>query len=84
MSPKTIAKLRAAALFVDAEHRKGTAPADVIQALIDHHGARLTIGDPNRLRCCGVATSCTYSRDARLLATWRRLAGATLQVEARR
>lgn len=84
MSPKSLTKLKAAASYVDAEHRKGTAPEAVIQVLVDYHGAKLTPGDPNRLRCCGVVSSCTYSRGAALLAGWRRLAGCALQVGARK
>lgn len=84
MSPKTLAKLKAACLFVDAEHRKGTAPDVVIQNLVAHHGAKLLCGAQNILLCCEVVTTSTYSRSAALLAGWRRLAGATVQVESRK
>lgn len=85
MSPKTLTKLKAACLYVDGEHRKGTAPETVIQTLIDNFGGNLAFrAGANTLRCGAVESSCTYSRGAPLLARWRRLAGATLQVESRK
>lgn len=81
MSPKTLATLKDAWTFVEAEHRKGTAPEMVILSMIKLFGAKRTLGDPHRLTCGTVSVSCTWSRDSGLLMNWRRLAGAKLQRE---
>jgi len=83
MSPKTLAKLKDAWTFVEAEHRKGTAPELVILAMIKLFGAKRWDADyaGHKLRCGTVTASCTTSRDSGLLRAWQRLAGMKLQAE---
>jgi hypothetical protein len=58
------------------------APAEIIAELVRDHGATYDPrGDAARLRCAGVASSCTWSRDVGLLDNWRRTAMNRLMVE---
>lgn len=82
MSPAMRARLDAASAYVMAEVGKNTKGIDIINGLVEHHGATYrTDRDPYLLRCAGVTSTCTTSRDEGLLSAWRRLATVKIMAE---
>lgn len=78
MSPAARARLEAAKDEADTMMQQGRQPIEIIVQLVHEHGAIVRRGDPNRLRCCGVAASCTWSVNSGLLEAWRK--NATLRI----
>lgn len=76
-------KLRSACDRVAKMLQLKSTPAEIIDALVRDHGATYsTMSDGYKLRCAGVAASCTWSRDAGLLNNWRKTATTRLMVDA--
>lgn len=78
-------RLKAAWEVVAAARRDNT-PAEGVIALLEkeHAAKRRQAGGAYHLRCAGVASSCTWSRDKGLLDGWYRNASLRLiQVDGR-
>lgn len=83
ISPTKIAKLQAANDYAGEQLRLGTAAGDIIAGLVRDHGARFEDRqDPYRLRCAGVAASCTWSKSDGLLGNWQKTATSRLMKSA--
>lgn len=76
-------KLQAACDFVSASLRMEMKADEIIARLCSGYGATLTVRyDGNKLRCAGVAASCTWSADTGLLDNWRKTATVRLMASA--
>ena len=74
-APDRRARLVAALDYIAREKRAGTEPAIVVRRLVEEHGATHHVRAwTSTLRCVGVTTSCTSSRDKGLLENLTRLA----------
>jgi hypothetical protein len=77
------AKLQAACDFVAASLRMGMKADEIIARLCSGYGATFSQRyDGNKLRCAGVAASCTWSADTGLLDNWRKTATTRLMQTA--
>lgn len=81
MTPVMRARLEAASHHVLTALREG-APADrIIADLVERYRATFRRGDPNILRCAGVAASCTYSHGTALVERWSDNARRSIAME---
>lgn len=72
LTPKARARLQPVMDFVLACIQAGMNPSEIIDELIEHHGAdqRYASGT-NQLKCAGVTGQATCNTSAQLLASWR-------------
>lgn len=79
LTPKARGRLQPVMDFVLDSLQKGMTPDQLINEMIEHHGADQRYANgTNQLRCAGVTGQATSGTPAEMLASWRRCAIARL------